>query len=161
MRYASIFAALVLAVSVSACATAATQQEDFTRTDADAIRKASIDLAAAFNEKQIDTVLEFYAENSVFMPPNAPQLRGRDPLKSFFGELLAKGAANLRLEPEEVAGHGPIAYEYGTYSVDLGANRRDRGKYVRLLRNTAGTWRVEKTIWSSDLPPAAAAAQTN
>ena len=155
MRYASILAALALAVTVSACATAATQQE-FTRTDADAIRKASLDLAAAFNQKQVDTVLEFYAENSVFMPPNAPQLRGRDPLKSFYGELIAKGAANLQLEPEEVAGHGPIAYEYGTYSIELGANNRDRGKYLRVLRNTAGTWRTEKTIWSSDLPPSAA-----
>ena len=152
MRYASLLAALALAVTVSACATAATQSEEFSRTDADAIRKASVDLAAAFNEKQIETLLTFYADNSVFMPPNAPQLRGRDPLKSFFGELIEKGAANLQLTPEEVAGHGPIAYEYGTYSIDLGPNGRDRGKYVRVLRNTAGTWRAEKTIWSSDLP---------
>ena len=61
-----------------------------------------------------------------------------------------------RTIPEEVAGHGPIAYEYGLYSLDLGGNGRDRGKYLRVLRNTAGTWRVEKTIWSSDLPPSAA-----
>jgi ketosteroid isomerase-like protein len=155
MRYAFLLSVVALAVTVSACATAATQSEEFTRTDADAIRKASADLATAFNQKQIDTILDFYAENSVFMPPNAPQLRGRDPLKSFFAEFIAKGAANLRLEPEEVAGHGPIAYEYGAYSIDLGANKRDRGKYVRVLRNTAGTWRAEKTIWSSDLPPVA------
>ena len=159
MRYASLLAALALAITVSACASAATQQEEFTRTDAEAIRKASGDLAAAFNQKQIDALLGFYAENSVFMPPNAPQLRGRDPLKSFFSELIDNGAANLQLEPEEVAGHGPIAYEYGTYSINLGRDARDRGKYVRVLRNTGGTWRAEKTIWSSDLPPTAA--QTN
>jgi hypothetical protein len=29
---------------------------------------------------------------------------------------------------------------------------RDRGKYLRVLRNIAGTWRAEKTIWSSDFP---------
>ncbi len=154
MRYASTLAALALAVTVSACATAATQEE-FTRADADAIRKSSVDLATAFNEKQLDTVLGFYAENSIFMPPNAPQLRGRDPLQSFYSELMTK-AANLQLEPQEVAGHGPIAYEYGTYSIELGPTTgRDRGKYVRVLRNMAGTWRAEKTIWSSDLPPAA------
>ena len=156
MRHASLLAALAVAVTVSACATASTQSEEFTRTDADAIRKASVDLAAAFNHKQIDTLLGFYADNSVFMPPNAPQLRGRDPLKSFFGELIEKGAANLQLEPQEVAGHGPIAYEYGSYSIDLGSHGRDRGKYVRVLRNTAGTWRAETTIWSSDLPPSSA-----
>jgi ketosteroid isomerase-like protein len=159
MRFASTLAALALAVTVSACATAATQ-EAFTRADADAIRQSSVALAAAFNEKQIETVLGFYAENSIFMPPNAPQLRGRDPLQSFYSELMTKGASNLQLDPQEVAGHGPIAYEYGTYSIELGATAgRDRGKYVRVLRNMAGTWRAEKTIWSSDLPPAAA--QTN
>lgn len=155
MRYLFTIAAITLAVAVSACATAATQEE-FTRTDAEAIRQSSVDLAAAFNDQQIDKVIEFYAENSVFMPPNAPQLRGRDPLKSFYGELIEKGATKLQLTPEEVAGHGPIAYEYGLYSLDLGGNGRDRGKYLRVLRNTAGTWRVEKTIWSSDLPPSAA-----
>ena len=69
MRYASILAALALAVTVSACATAATQEE-FTRADADAIRQSSVDLATAFNEKQLETVLGFYPENSIFMPPN-------------------------------------------------------------------------------------------
>jgi ketosteroid isomerase-like protein len=153
MRYVSTIAALALAVTVSGCATSAKPQDDFTRADADAIRKSSVDLAAAFNEKQIDKVLDFYAENSVIMPPNAPQLRGREPLKSFFDELLAKGADKLQLTPEEVAGHGPIAYEYGTYAIELGANGgRDRGKYLVVLRNTGGTWRAEKTIWSSDLP---------
>lgn len=156
MRYASILAALALAVTVSACATAATQEE-FTRADADAIRQSSVDLATAFNEKQLETVLGFYPENSIFMPPNAPQLRGRDPLQSFYSELMTKGATNLQLQPQEVAGYGPLAYEYGTYSIELGtATGRDRGKYVRVLRNTGGTWRAEKTIWSSDLPPAAA-----
>lgn len=150
MRYVISIAALALAVTVSGCATAATQQE-FTRADADAIRQSSLALAAAFNEKQIEKVLEFYAENSVFMPPNAPQLRGRDPLKSFFAEMLAKGAPKLQLEPGEIAGHGPLAYEYGTYSIDS-AEGRDRGKYLVVLRNTAGVWRAEKTIWSSDLP---------
>ena len=62
------------------------------------------------------------------------------------------------LEPTEVIGHGPIAYEAGTYSVELAEGRHDRGKYVLVLRNLHGTWRTEKTIWSSDLPPVPASA---
>jgi ketosteroid isomerase-like protein len=153
MRHAVTIAALTLTVAVSACATGAREQ-GFTRADQDAIRKNAVDLAAAFNEKQVDKVLDFYAENSVFMPPNAPLLRGRDPLKSFYSTMIERGATDLRLEPEEISGHGPIAYESGTYSIvyeKTGA--RDRGKYLLVLRNMAGTWRTEKTIWSSDLPP--------
>lgn len=153
MRYAASIAALALTIAVSACATGATQAE-FTRADADAIRQNAAQLTTAFNAKQVDEIVALYAENSVFMPPNAPLLRGREPLKSFYSGLLEKGATNLQMAPEEVAGHGPIAYESGTYSLTFanGASR-DRGKYVRILRSVAGTWRTEKTIWSSDLPP--------
>jgi ketosteroid isomerase-like protein len=156
MRHAVTIAALVLTVAVSACATGA-KEPGFTREDQDAIRKNAVDLAAAFNAKEVDKVIGFYADNSIFMPPNAPLLRGRDPLKSFYSDLIAKGATDLRLEPEEVSGYGPIAYESGTYSVTFanGASR-DRGKYLLVLRNMGGTWRTEKTIWSSDLPPSPA-----
>jgi ketosteroid isomerase-like protein len=156
MRHAVTIAALVLTVAVSACATGA-EEPGFTRADQDVIRKNAVDLAAAFNAREVDKVIGFYADNSVFMPPNAPLLRGRDPLKSFYSDLIAKGATDLRLEPEEVSGHGPIAYESGSYSVTYADGaRRDRGKYVLVLRNMNGTWRTEKTIWSSDLPPAPA-----
>jgi len=152
MRYVVTIAALVLTLAVSACATGAKQQE-FSRTDIDAIRQSAVELSAAFNGKDVDKIVQFYADNSVFMPPNAPLLRGREPLKSFYGEMISKGATELKLEPDDVAGHGPIAYESGTYQINFANGRRDRGKYLLVLRNMAGTWRTEKTMWSSDLPP--------
>lgn len=156
MRYAVTAAALALLVTASACAGGPKQQE-FTRADAEAIRETSAQLTAAFNQKEVEKLVAFYADNSVFMPPNAPVLRGRDPLKSFFDTMIARGATNLQLSPDEVVGYGPMAYESGTYSVAYNSgSTRDRGKYLRVLRNTNGGWRTEKTIWSSDLPPAAA-----
>jgi ketosteroid isomerase-like protein len=152
MRYAVTIAALALTVAVSACATGANQGE-FTRADADAIRQTAADLTAAFNAKQVDKLVTFYADNSVFMPPNAPLMRGREPLQSFYTGMIERGASNLELKPEEVNGHGPLAFESGTYSVSYAKGTRDRGKYLRILRNTAGYWRTEKTIWSSDFPP--------
>ena len=152
MRYAVTIAALVLTVGVSACATGA-REEGFTRADQDAIKQKTADMAAAFNERQIDKVVQHYADNSIFMPPNVPLLRGQEPLRGFFNDMLGRGATNLELEPAEVSGHGPIAYESGAYSVSYKDGvSRDRGKYLLVLRNTAGNWRVEKTIWSSDLP---------
>jgi ketosteroid isomerase-like protein len=157
MRHAVTIAALALTVAVSACATGAKEQ-GFTREDQEVIRKNAIELAAAFNAKELDKLVGFYADNSIFMPPNAPLLRGREPLKAFYTGMIEKGAADLKLEPDEVSGHGPIAYESGTYSISYGNGSRDRGKYLLVLRNMAGTWRTEKTIWSSDLPPSPAQA---
>ena len=154
MRHAVTIAALTLTVLVSACATGAKEQ-GFTMADQEAIRKSAAELAAAFNAKEVDKLLDFYADNSVFMPPNAPLLRGREPLKSFYSNMIERGATNLVLEPEEVSGAGTIAYEAGTYSLSYAKGGKDRGKYLLVLRNTAGKWRTEKTIWSSDLPPVA------
>lgn len=153
MRHAVTIAALSLTIAVSACATGAKQQE-FSRTDVETIKQNAAGLSAAVNDKNIDKIVEFYADNSIFMPPNAPLLRGRDPLKSFYGSLIERGAT-LQLEPDEVAGHGPLAYESGSYSLTFANGGRDRGKYLLVLRNMGGTWRTEKTIWSSDLPPSA------
>jgi ketosteroid isomerase-like protein len=158
MRYAVTIAALVLTVGVSACAAGA-KEEGFTRADQDAIKQQTADMAAAFNAGEIDKVVQHYADNSIFMPPNVPLLRGQEPLRGFYNDLVTRGATNLTLEPAEVSGHGPIAYESGSYSVSYkDGESRDRGKFLLVLRNTAGHWRVEKTIWSSDLPAPGASA---
>lgn len=141
-------ALLGLTLSLAACA--GPKEQEFTRKDAEAIRKTTTDITTAFNAKELDRVLDMYAENSVFMPPNAPLLRGREPLKSFYVDLAGKWT-ELTMEPVDVSGHGPIAYQSGTYTL-TGANARDRGKYLLVMRNLAGNWRVEYTAWSSDLP---------
>jgi ketosteroid isomerase-like protein len=152
MRTVTTAAVLALGLVLGACAGGPTQQE-FTRTDAEAVRKTASDLSAAFNQRSIDKVLELYADNSVFMPPNAPLLRGRDPLKSFYTELSGKWT-ELKMEPDDVAGHGPIAYQSGTYTL-TSTDARDRGKYLIVLRNLGGNWKIEHTAWNSDLPKVA------
>jgi ketosteroid isomerase-like protein len=156
MRTAATRAVLALTLFAGACS--GPKVQEFTRADAEAIRKTNQEHTAAFNAKDMDKVLGAYAENSVFMPPNAPLLRGKEPLKEFYTGTFGRGA-ELQMEIDEVAGHGPIGYETGTYSINYGGEQpsRDRGKYVRLLRNTGGTWRIEKMIWSSDLPRPAGA----
>jgi ketosteroid isomerase-like protein len=132
--------------------------EEFTTKDAGAIRQQTDALVTAFNAKNVPAILGLYAENSVFMPPNEPIIRGRDALKNFYDDLLMKrGASNLKLDIAEVSGHGPIAYESGTYEMELrpakGSAGRDRGKYLFVLRKMGNGWKYEYTMWNSDLPP--------
>jgi ketosteroid isomerase-like protein len=143
--------AALAAFAIAAAACAGAPQEEFTRADADAIRKVDADFVAAFNAKEADKILGMYTDNSVFMPPNAPTLRGTQPLKSFFGDMFARGATDLRMDPTDIAGHGPIAYQSGSYSLTTGTTR-DRGKFLFVMRKMAGNWRLEYTMWSSDLP---------
>jgi ketosteroid isomerase-like protein len=152
MRNVITMSALVFALGAGACSGPKT--EDFTVADQTAIRQVDADFVAAFNAKQMDKILTMYTDNSVFMPPNAPTLRGRQPLKSFFTDLFGRGATDLKMEPADVAGHGPIAYQSGTFTMSTGP-AHDRGKFLFVMRKMAGNWRFEYTIWSSDLPSAA------
>jgi ketosteroid isomerase-like protein len=154
MRCAARCALLVVLLGASGCGSAE-RGDEFTTRDSEVIRERSQQLATAFNANQMDAILDLYADNSVFMPPNAPSLRGREPLREFYQDLIGR-ATNLRLETQDVAGYGPLAYETGTYSlVYQDGAVRDRGKYVFIWRRLNDVWRTEKTIWSSDLPPTA------
>jgi ketosteroid isomerase-like protein len=148
MRTLMTVGALALGLIAGGCG--GPKPDEFTRTDADAIRKLDADFVDAFNAKDTGRVLTMYTENSVFMPPNAPTLRGTEPLKSFYATLIGKGAADLKMDPSDIAGHGPIAYQSGTFS--MGGAARDRGKFLFVMRKMADTWRFEYTMWSSDLP---------
>jgi ketosteroid isomerase-like protein len=149
MRKAITIAALALSLGAGACGGA--KGEEFTTSDAAAIRQVDAGFVTAFNAKDMDKILAFYAENSVFMPPNKPTLRGRDPLKSFYADLFSQGATGLKMEPDEVSGHGPIAYQNGTYSLNTTASH-DRGKFLFVMRKMGDKWLFQDCIWSSDLP---------
>ena len=148
----------VAALCVTAACGGAKPGEEFGMKDQAVIRERSEAFVKAFNEKAVDQVLTIYAENSVFMPPNQPIIRGKDALRTFYDDLLKAGATNLRLEAAEVSGHGPLAYQSGTYEMDYkpasGATTHDRGKYLFVLRRLNDAWRYEYTVWNSDLPVA-------
>ena len=74
------------------------------------------------------------------------------------GVEIFSGATNLRMEVSEVSGHGPLAYQSGTYEMDVkpasGPSSRDRGKYLFIARRMNTVWRYEYKVWNSDLPQA-------
>ncbi|PYR91181.1 MAG: hypothetical protein DMF84_17910 [Acidobacteria bacterium] len=151
---------IVSALALIASACGGPKQDEFTTSDAGTIRQKSEAFVTAFNTKQIPQIMDMYAENATFMPPNRPVLRGRDAIKNFYDELLNQsGATNLRLDVSEAVGHGPIAYQAGSYEIEykpttgVAPRDRDRGKYLFVLRSVGGTWRYEYTVWNSDLLP--------
>ena len=153
-----MFLLAVVSLAAAGCSTAQSGEE-FGMKDQQQIRERTDAFVKAFNEKNVAEVLTLYAENSTFMPPNQPIIRGKDALKSFYDDLLKSGAGNLKLNVAEVSGFGPLAYQSGTYEMDLkpatGAPGRDRGKYLFVLRKFNDTWRYEYSVWNSDLPVAA------
>ena len=147
----------LVAVCVGASACGGTKPVDeFGMKDQAQIRERAQTFVKAFNDKNVPQILGVYAENSVFMPPNQPVIRGKDALKMFYDEMFTGGAGNLRLTLGEISGHGPLAYASGSYEMEVkpstGPTTRDRGKLLFVLRRMNDTWRYEYTVWNSDLP---------
>ena len=143
-------------LAAAACS-GANPADQFTQKDQAAIRERNEAFVKAFNAKDVSQILAIYAENSVFMPPNQPLIRGKDALRTFYDDLLKSGATGLKLDVTEVSGHGPLAYQSGSYEMNVkpasGPTTHDRGKYLFVLRRMGDTWRLEYTVWNSDLPP--------
>jgi ketosteroid isomerase-like protein len=152
----SVLVLLGVVCLASACS-GAKPGEEFGMKDQAAIRERTGAFTKAFNAKDVGEVLAVYTENSTFMPPNEPVLRGRDALKTYYDDLIKSGATNLKMDVGEVSGHGPLAYQSGTYELDRKPGGRltdhDRGKYLFIARKLNNTWRYEYMVWNSDLPP--------
>lgn len=150
-----LLAALMAAFTVS-CSQSSEPQ--FGQQDAARLRQRTAEYTQAFNSKDVQKVLAFYSGETVFMPPNAPTIRGRDAVADFYKSLYAEGAGDLAMESKDVGGHGTLAYESGTFSLNRkpasGSETRDRGKYMFIWRyySAQKAWLMDYTIWSSDLP---------
>lgn len=151
----SLLVAAAAALTVSCSQSTGVQ---FTQQDAARIRQRSQEFVQAFNSKDLQRVLRFFSGETVFMPPNAPTMRGRDALGDFYKRMFDEGAGNLEIQSKDVGGHGTLAYESGTFSLirkpASGPETRDRGKYMYIWRYYPAqkAWLMDYTIWSSDLP---------
>lgn len=92
---------------------------------------------------------------AVLLPPNSSPIRGRDSIKGYYDiRFFQQGATDLRVDVNDIGGHGPLAYVAANYSLRLapegGPESRDRGKVLWIARNTANRWRFDYQMWSSE-----------
>ncbi len=148
---------IVLALGVASCS--GPQVKEFGREDVAQIRQVVQDFVAAYNAKDAAKVATFYSGSAVLEPANASTVRGTESIVGYYEKRFTiDGATDLMIEPRDVQGQATLAYMNGTFSVNLRPEGKpeghDRGKIMFILRNLAKTWKIEISIWNSDLPPA-------
>jgi uncharacterized protein (TIGR02246 family) len=148
----------VAALGLMLAACGGGQEKKFSKADSDQIKQRTHEMAAALNARDAAKAAEFYAATATFMPPNEATIHGRDSVQAYYETMVEAGVSDFTMDPKEVGGEWQVAFANGTYSMTMksksGAQRRDRGKYLVVLRNTGGQWRCEYSIWNSDLPQA-------
>jgi ketosteroid isomerase-like protein len=121
-----------------------------------ALRKMTQDWALACNNKHLDDLLTFYANDALVLRPNVPPVRGTAAIREFFFSALDAGLGDIEMEPLRVELLGDIAYEAGRCQMlvplAVGKRREERGKYVVVFaKQKTGEWKAVVDSWSSDL----------
>jgi len=163
MKSGDIRPAVVLAVGVVVCVAAS---QAALAADDQACTLAADDLSAiremeAAHEAHVvaadwEAMGASMAPSVVAMPPNQPDIVGRDALVAWAGKFPP--IAEYDLAFEDVGGCGDLAYVRGRYSMalkptDSGEVFRDSGRWIWLLRkNAEGHWLVTHDISNSEIP---------
>lgn len=154
MRKLSLTWAILAVVAVTGCG----QQVDVAAEEA-ALRAADAEWLKAFEQKDVERMVSFYAEGASVFPPNAPIVTGREAIRQMWTELVANPGFALSWESTkvEVAQSGELAWVQESYEFSLqgpdGKLQQDRGKAVLVWKKQAdGSWKAVADIFNSDLP---------
>ena len=160
MRSRSLIVASVLAV-VSVGCSGGQAPRAFGKPDQDAINKVIQEFISIYNTKDALKLSRLFTDGGSVLPPNASAVRGTENVREYYVNRFAQGASDLVLEPQTVTGVGSLAYAMGDYRLTMappsGESRRDRGKFLFILRGTEGKWALEVLMFSSDFASPGAA----
>ena len=129
--------------------------------DGEGVREVTTGIIAADNERDIERVLGYYADDATLFPPNEAPVVGREAIRPRYEMLFAQYDPAIEGTVREVAIGGDVAYVWG----ENGGWLRGRGAaedrqlhdvYLMTLRkDDAGVWRINRLMWHSSVPAAA------
>jgi ketosteroid isomerase-like protein len=160
VRRIHLLSVLVATVTLTGICGCAEEVIDTRAADEQAIRTAEIEAVVAFNAGDIDGYMASYSLHSMWLPPNAPMVRGAQAIRELATQLAANPGFDfdVQLDTVEVALTGDLAYLVGFYQLTLndanGNPATDYGKFVEVWKKQHdNTWGHQLAIWNSDGPP--------
>ncbi len=139
-----------LAVSLLFAATFAFAQGD----DEGAVREILDRWAAAFNEGDLQAVVELYTEDTVLVDAFG-RFEGRETIIEPLTQLpMPAGMVTIQPTTDEVVVHGDTAHAMGTYTFSApDGSTLMRGNWLALLRLVEGEWKMHRHVNSMLMPP--------
>jgi uncharacterized protein (TIGR02246 family) len=139
---------LLSAVCLSVLATAAAA-EDVRQ----AIEQVNARFVEAFKAGDAATIASLYTETAKMLPPDATEIAGREAIQAEWQSWIDGGFKDLTLEAQEVEASGDLAYEIGSFSLQVPAENNDMvtasGNYVVVWKRGAeGSWRLQVDTWN-------------
>jgi len=128
--------------------------------DMNSLRDAEIAEEQAWNSKDLEKVLSFYADDATVMYPNMSAIVGKDALRTYEKQFFSDSsfAIQAQITSLDVAQSGDLGYTQGTETVTTtdpktGKVLTDRYKWLTVRKKqTDGSWKIVQDTGSSDLP---------
>lgn len=146
--------ALSAAVALlAACAPSETSVDQ--QAEAERLMELERQWSSAFQEGDIDWIVDRHATRGRALPPGAEPVVGREAVRTFWTGLHETEGLSLSFGPDEahVSRSGDLGYVLGTYEMTLPDGGEDRGKYVVVWTQEDGEWRIAADIFNSNLSP--------
>lgn len=110
--------------------------------------------ADAFNARDLETSLFFYADDAVVLPPNGIAVRGAEAIRDLLKSMFDAGHSEGKFEQSQIEYSGNMAVEVGAYTVQTHGDdgtRQDTGRYMATWRRQEnGEFRITVNVWSTN-----------
>ena len=110
--------------------------------------------AEAFNARDLESSLLFYADDAVVLPSNGIAVRGAEAIRDLLKSMFDAGHSNGKFEQSQIEYSGNMAVEIGAYTLQThcdGGTRQDTGRYMATWRRQEdGEFRITVNVWSTN-----------
>lgn len=157
MRVLSLLTVCAMTLGLAACSGSNSGPRPFGEPDTKAINELVAEFTTIYNAKDAAQLSRLFMEGGAVMPPNASTMRGMENVREYYVGRFAAGASDLQLDAQTISGSGPLAFASGDYRLNMkppeGQARRDRGKFIFILRSLNGKWLLDHLMFSTDFGP--------
>ena len=151
-----LFISVILGVSLVAigCASAGGTADAQSR-----IRQLDQDWSQSAQDRDVDRVVSFWADDAIVFPPGSPAVAGKAAIREFVTKSFQTPGFSISWKTTNVAvsRSGDVAYTTGTNRVTFSAPDGKRvmvdGKAVAVWRRREGAWKCVIDIWNDTSPP--------
>ena len=106
-----------------------------------------------YNSGDAEGLASLYSEDAKILSPNMDFVEGKNAIQNFWQGALEMGVKSFKSEIIETESSGNLGYLVGKYILYGSENQEvDRGKYISVLKNIDGKWKVHRDIYNSSIP---------
>ena len=118
---------------------------------ANSISKPSQLWAREWSAKNLDALMDLYADDAVFLTATGSRTTGKAAIRELFKQALAGSGSQLKVYSRSTEESGNLAYDSGEYdevSTINGVTKKGAGNYLVVLRRDGNRWRIVQHMWT-------------